>query len=89
MAYTVGEKGQVVIEKSIRDALGIQPGFVAVQTLVEDHLEIRFLPPEHDRSLRGALAGYVQHSVSQEKWEQARQQAWSDATARQTSGDDV
>ena len=89
MAYTVGEKGQVVIEKAIRDALGIQPGFVAVQTLVEDHLEIRFLPPEHDRSLRGALAGYVQRSVPEEEWEQARQQAWSDATAYRMPGDDV
>ncbi|HXM70397.1 MAG TPA: AbrB/MazE/SpoVT family DNA-binding domain-containing protein, partial [Thermoanaerobaculia bacterium] len=62
MANTVGEKGQVVIEKPIRDALGIRPGFVAIQDLRTDHVEIRFYPPEHDRSLRGVLAGAIRRS---------------------------
>jgi len=79
MANTVGEKGQVVIEKPIRDALGIRPGFVAVQDLREGHLEIRFYPPEHDRSLRGALAGEIQRAVPLRSWRKQREDAWRQA----------
>ena len=79
MASTVGEKGQVVIEKPIRDALGVRPGFVAVQSLRDDRVEIRFYPPEHNRSLKGALAEFVECSIPPEEWEQARQDAWSEA----------
>jgi bifunctional DNA-binding transcriptional regulator/antitoxin component of YhaV-PrlF toxin-antitoxin module len=79
MAHIVGEKGQLVIEKPIREALGIQPGFVALQSVVGDHVEIRFYPPEHRRSLRGRLAEYARRSVSEEQWADAREQAWADA----------
>ena len=75
MANVVGDKGQLVIEKPIREALGIGPGFVSVQTLVEDHVEIRFFPPEHRRSLRGVLAGAIRRHVPPEDWEKARQDA--------------
>lgn len=79
MAHLVGEKGQVVIEKPLRDALGVQPGFVTVQTLVDDHVEIRFFPPEHDRSLRGVLGRYVTRHVSSEELQEAGEKAWSEA----------
>lgn len=79
MASTVGEKGQVVIEKPIRDALGIEPGYVAVQAVVGDHVELRFYPPEHDRSLKGILASYVRRSVSEEEWPRAKEEAWARA----------
>lgn len=59
MAGSVGPKGQVVIEKRIRDALGIVPGARAVQRLVGDHVEIRFLPAPHTRSLKGVLAPLI------------------------------
>ena len=45
--HTVGPKGQVVVEKEIRDRLGIAPGWRALQSLVGDHVETRFFPPEH------------------------------------------
>lgn len=54
----VGTKYQVVIEREARRRLGIRPGWVAVQAVVGDHLELRFLPPEHDRSLAGNLREY-------------------------------
>lgn len=79
MAHLVGEKGQVVIEKPIRETLGIQPGFVAVQTVVGDHVEIRFYPPEHRRSLRGCLESFAKRSVPEEEWSQAREEAWAAA----------
>lgn len=79
MAHVVGEKGQVVIEKPLREALGIRPGFVAVQSVVSDHLEIRFYPPEHRRSLRGRLESLAKRSVPEEEWAQAREEAWATA----------
>ena len=82
MAHLVGEKGQVVIEKPLREALGIQPGFVAVQSVVGDHLEIRFLPPEHRRSLRGRLAGFARRPMPAADWTQTREEAWAE-TVRQ------
>lgn len=55
----VGTKYQVVIEREARRKLGIEPGWVAVETVVGDHLELRFIPPEHDRSLAGDLGRYA------------------------------
>ncbi len=77
MSSTVGTKGQVVIKKSIRDALGIGPGFLAVQALKGDHLEIRFFPPAHERSLKGVLAQATTRSVSRDEWTSACQEAWA------------
>jgi bifunctional DNA-binding transcriptional regulator/antitoxin component of YhaV-PrlF toxin-antitoxin module len=79
MSNLVGEKGQVVIQKPLREALGIQPGFVTVQTLVNDHVEIRFYPPEHTRSLRGALKKYATRILSTGELREAREKAWDEA----------
>lgn len=82
MAYLVGQKGQVVIAKEIRDHLGIKPGWIAVQLLVGDRVEIRFFPAEHRRSIMGSLAKYTQGKVSPGgQWEEARQAAWDLAVA--------
>lgn len=56
---TVGTKYQMVIEREARERLGIQPGWEAVQVVVGDRLEVRFLPPEHSRSLAGSLRRYA------------------------------
>jgi AbrB family looped-hinge helix DNA binding protein len=85
MANTVGVKGQVVIEKAIRDALGIRPGSVAIQNLREDHVEIRFLPPEHDRSLRGVLAADIRRSVPAREWREKREDSWRWAASRKVA----
>jgi AbrB family looped-hinge helix DNA binding protein len=77
MAYRVGSKGQVVIEKRIRDELGIEPGSLAVQERVGDKVEIRFFPPEHRRSLRGALAKHVRRWPSPDQsWSDIVEEAW-------------
>ena len=82
MSTKVGTKGQVVIEKSIRDRLGIEPGYVAVQHAVEDRVEIHFFPPDHERSLRGTLAGETKAKVSPDgaAWEEALDEAWRQAS---------
>lgn len=80
MANAVGSKGQVVIEKALRDRLGIQPGWLALQRLVDDHVEISFLPPVHRRSLMGSLAGYTTVRIeSGAAWDAAREAAWAKA----------
>lgn len=83
MANVVGHKGQVVIEKGIRDRLGIEPGWLAIQQFVDDHVEIFFIPPEHDRSLAGILAPYTNVRIPDEAaFREAREQAW-EAVARE------
>ncbi len=59
MAHVIGPKGQLVIEKAIRDRLGVGPGWKAVQQVVDDHVELRFLPPVHSRSLAGCLKPHI------------------------------
>jgi bifunctional DNA-binding transcriptional regulator/antitoxin component of YhaV-PrlF toxin-antitoxin module len=72
---TVGTKYQVVIEREARRKLGIGPGWVAVQTVVGDHLELRFLPPEHERSLAGSLGRYARRGTVPEPADEERA-AW-------------
>lgn len=56
MASIVGARGQITLEKELRDALGVAPGWRALQRRVGDHIELHFLPPRHRRSLRGVLS---------------------------------
>lgn len=82
MAYLVGPKGQVVIAKEIRDRLGIAPGWVALQRVVDDHVEIYFLPPEHRESLKGSLATHIKAAVAPgDQWRRARERAWRNAAS--------
>ncbi len=51
----VGERGQITIEKPIRERLGIRPRDVAVQSIEHGRLVVTFVPGPHRRSLLGAL----------------------------------
>lgn len=79
MHNKVGPKGQIVIEKAIRERLGVEHGYVAVQTVVDDHVEIRFYPGEHHRSLLGILARPDQPVLADEELSAAGEQAWMQA----------
>ncbi|MDA0265308.1 MAG: AbrB/MazE/SpoVT family DNA-binding domain-containing protein [Chloroflexi bacterium] len=80
MKRKVGPKGQVVIPKKIRDELGVEPGSFAIQTVVEGHLEIHFLPPEHNRSLLGCLKDLIPPGAGEGlSWEEMREIAWTEA----------
>jgi bifunctional DNA-binding transcriptional regulator/antitoxin component of YhaV-PrlF toxin-antitoxin module len=76
MSTRVGTKGQVVIEKGIRDRLGVEPGCLAYQEVVGDRVVIRFVPAEHERSLRGTLAGERRRSVDPASWPAVVSDAW-------------
>ncbi|HYU19978.1 MAG TPA: hypothetical protein VEQ11_14910 [Chloroflexota bacterium] len=45
----------------------------AVQVVVDDHLEVYFLPPRHRRSVFGVLP--PKQAVSAEDWEATRERA--------------
>ncbi|MEE4378675.1 MAG: AbrB/MazE/SpoVT family DNA-binding domain-containing protein [Candidatus Competibacteraceae bacterium] len=77
MSHTVGSKGQVVIAKTIREQLGIEQGWMTIQRLVNDHVEIYFIPPKHDRSLKGCLAQHVNQSILDPSLRRTRTKAWS------------
>ena len=87
MANKVGTKGQVVIDKEIRDRLGIGPGWMALQRLVDDHVEIYFVEPEHHRSLLGVLKKYTDVVIQPgEEWDKAREEAWAAAVRERVEG---
>ena len=88
MSSVLGLRGQLVIEKPIRDELGLGPGHVSVQRVVDDHVEIRFFPPEHDRSLRGILAPHIHRTLPPEQWDEARAAAWVQASGEVPTRDD-
>ena len=85
MAHVVGTKGQVVIAKELRDRLGVGAGWVALQRVVDGHLEMTFLPPEHRESLKGSLAPHIRATVPAEDWPRARERAWRDAVSPRTA----
>ena len=78
MARVVGQKVRVVIAKEICDSLGIAPGWVALQRVLDDHVEIRFFPPDHRESLKGTLAPYLTRRIPYSaEFADAEEQAWS------------
>jgi bifunctional DNA-binding transcriptional regulator/antitoxin component of YhaV-PrlF toxin-antitoxin module len=58
----IGPKGQMVIEKELREQLGIGPGWQAVQAIRGNELVVRFEPPLHHRSLGGIFRNYAMGS---------------------------
>ena len=80
--HRVGTKGQVVIEKEIRDRLGVEAGWIALQRVVDGHVEITFLPPEHRESLAGSLAPFIQPVDPSMSWDEIRE------TARRAAAED-
>lgn len=55
MSSRVNERGQITIDRAVRRQLGVQPGMVAHQRIVNGHLEIVFLPTPHRESLYGVF----------------------------------
>ncbi len=88
MSTVVGTRGQVTIEKEIRDRLGVEPGWRAFQRLEQDHVVLEFRPPKHRRSLAGMLAGKAKRTFpTDEALEAAIEEAWTGA-AREAEGEE-
>lgn len=78
MSSTVGERGQITIEKAIREELAIYAGDEAVQRVEDGRIVIEIVPARHRRSLAGTLKEKVTRVPGDESWAALRQAA--DAT---------
>ena len=79
MPTRVGERGQVTIEKAIREELGIYAGDEAVQRIEDGRIVIEVVPGRHRRSLAGSLKPKVTRRPADESWESLRGAAWETA----------
>ena len=77
MTSRVGERGQITIEKVIREELGIYAGDEAVQRVEDGRIVIEVVPGRHRRSLAGALRDHVHRAPPDESWEALRDAAWA------------
>lgn len=59
--HKLGPKGTVVIEKEIRERLGITPGVQVNQQIVGDKVVLSFYKPQPSGSAFGILADAVAH----------------------------
>jgi AbrB family looped-hinge helix DNA binding protein len=75
MSSTVGERGQITIEKVIREELAIYAGDEAVQRVEDGRIVIEIVPARHRRSLAGSLKGKITRVPTDEAWEAVRQAA--------------
>lgn len=75
MASSVGERGQVTIEKAIREELGVYAGDLAVQRIEDGRVVIEFVPAPHRRSLAGALRKVARPIMDDADWHSVREYA--------------
>ncbi len=59
MGSRVGERGQITIEKAIREELAIYAGDETVQRVEDGRIVIEVVPGRHRRSLAGSLRDKV------------------------------
>jgi bifunctional DNA-binding transcriptional regulator/antitoxin component of YhaV-PrlF toxin-antitoxin module len=75
MASRVGERGQITVEKAIREELAVYAGDQAIQWVEDGRLIVEFVPAPHRRSLAGALADKVTRRPTDEEWAHLREAA--------------
>jgi bifunctional DNA-binding transcriptional regulator/antitoxin component of YhaV-PrlF toxin-antitoxin module len=71
----VGERGQVTIEKAIREHFGVYAGDQAIQRIEGERVVIEFVPGPHRRSLAGSLRAKVTRRPKDERWSSLREAA--------------
>lgn len=76
MTSRVGERGQITIEKAIREELAIYAGDETVQRVEDGRIVIDVIPGRHRRSMAGTLADKVGRTPPDETWEALRNAAW-------------
>ncbi len=82
MASRVGERGQITIEKAIREELAIYAGDETIQRVEDGRIVIEVVPGRHRRSLAGTLRDKVGRVPADETWEALRDAAWQTPRSR-------
>ena len=77
MPSRVGERGQITVEKAIREELAVYAGDQAIQWVEDGRMVVEFVPAPHRRSLAGSLAGKVTRRPADEGWAAIREAARS------------
>ena len=77
MSSRVGERGQITIEKSIREELAIYAGDETIQRIEDGRIVIEVVPGRHGRSLAGVLRDKVGRKPLDESWDALRDAAWA------------
>ena len=77
MSSKVGERGQITIEKAIREELAIYAGDETVQRVEDGRIVIEVVPGRHRRSLAGRLRDKVGRRPEDESWDRLRAAAWA------------
>ena len=72
MGSRVGERGQITLEKAIREELGIYAGDETIQRIENGRIVVEIVPARHRRSLAGTLGAAVTRNPSDESWEALR-----------------
>ena len=75
MGSRVGERGQITIEKAIREELAIYAGDETVQRVEDGRIVIDVVPGRHRRSLAGTLRDKVRRTPPDESWSALRSAA--------------
>ena len=75
MPSRVGERGQITVEKAIREELAVYAGDEAVQWVEDGHLVVAFVPGLHRRSLAGSLGGKATRRPAAPDWASTRDAA--------------
>ena len=76
MSSRVGERGQITIEKSIREELAIYAGDETIQRVEDGRIVIDVVPGRHHRSLAGSLRDKIRRTPPDESWDALRDAAW-------------
>jgi AbrB family looped-hinge helix DNA binding protein len=77
MSSRVGDRGQITIEKAIREELAIYAGDEAVQHVEDGRIIVEVIPGRHRRSLAGSLRDKTRRQPEDESWAALRDAAWS------------
>lgn len=76
MSSRVGERGQITIEKAIREELAIYAGDETIQRVEDGRIVIEVVPGRHRRSLAGSLRDKRRRTPPDESWDALRDAAW-------------
>jgi bifunctional DNA-binding transcriptional regulator/antitoxin component of YhaV-PrlF toxin-antitoxin module len=76
MSSRVGHRGQITIEKVIREELAIYAGDETIQRVEDGRIVIDVVPGRHRRSLAGTLRDKIGRTPTDESWDALRDAAW-------------